>query len=548
VNKNTGPITYKKISQIISEKKSVSEFKRVKVFNFSRKANENDHSASFVKNASLMIISKRGLEAALNDKPENILFSIPVSGTEELVLELTRSIPEAEDFILTTKDGVSDKRVSYNPGLHYSGIIKGKGNSVASVSIFKNFVMGIISDETGNYVLGSVKNSDNSYSGQYILYNDADLLVKDKFKCGVEDYEDIFTRAIDETKNKFTVDEHSDNPARLPVKVYFEADYKLYTDAGNNIDTVANFISGMFNAVKTIYQNEGIPFVISQIGVWTVPDPYRNMNDSYNILLKFGVASKDDFQGNLAVFLSTRNAGLGGIAWIRVMCSEYNVQDSSGRFAYCNIEPNYNNYPAYSWTVNVVTHEMGHSLGSRHTHACWWPAGPGGAIRAIDSCYTNENCSFPTRPRVGTIMSYCHLWPVSQGGGVNLASGFGRLPGDTIRLRYSQAGCLDRVLNSSERPSTFDLAQNFPNPYNPTTVIRFALPNESVVSLKVYDVNGRFVADLLQNKFYSAGFYDYEFNSSRYGLSSGIYFYQITADSYGGTAKFTETKRMVLIK
>ncbi|MDQ3194679.1 MAG: M12 family metallo-peptidase [Bacteroidota bacterium] len=541
-NRNKNLSTHKKLYQIIDEKRTLSEFKSVSIFNFSSNASENDNSASFVNSASLMNISKRYLEKALNSKDENILFSIPVSGNEDLELELTLSFPASDDFILTAKDGISEKRVSYTPGLHYNGIIKGKNNSIASLSIYKNFVMGIISDQTGNYVLGSVRNSDNSHSDQYIFYNDSDLKVKDNYKCGVEDYEEKFTRTIEESKNNFSANLNSDNPARLPVKIYFEADYQFYVDAGNSTESVANFINGMFNSVKTIYQNEGIPFEVSRIGVWTAPDPYRNLNDSYLILLKFGEANKDDFQGNLAHFLSTRNAGLGGIAWIRVMCAEYSARDSSGRFAFSNIEPNYNNFPAYSWTVNVVAHEMGHSMGSRHTHACWWPAGPGGAIRAIDSCFTNENCSFPTRPRVGTIMSYCHLYPASQGGGINLASGFGQLPGDTIRLRYSQAGCLDRVVNSSERPTSFDLYQNFPNPYNPSTIVRFALPNETNVSLKVYDVNGRLVADLLQNKFYSPGFYDYEFNSSLYGLSSGIYFYRIVA---GG---FAETKRMVLIK
>ncbi|MBK9226685.1 MAG: hypothetical protein IPL67_06475 [Ignavibacteria bacterium] len=79
----------------------------------------------------------------------------------------------------------------------------------------------------------------------------------------------------------------------------------------------------------------------------------------------------------------------------------------------------------YSWTINVVTHEMGHNLGSRHTHSCTWPVGNGGALGAIDSCYNAEGGCFPNpRPRIGTIMSYCHLWPTNQGGGVNLASGF----------------------------------------------------------------------------------------------------------------------------
>jgi hypothetical protein len=334
----------------------------------------------------------------------------------------------------------------------------------------------------------------------------------------------------------------SDDISALPVKIYFESDYQMFLDGQNNTQNVSNFITGMFNSVKTIYQNESIPIVISSIGIWTVSDPYRNLTDAFDILATFGRINRNDFQGNLAHLLSTRNEGLGGIAWIRVLCADYNQQDFSGRYAFSNIEPGYNNYPTYSWTVNVVTHEMGHNMGSRHTHSCVWPVA-GGPIRAIDSCYTAEGGCFPVpRPRVGTIMSYCHLWSAGQGGGINLSSGFGPLPGDTIRLRYNQAGCLRQELNSSEAPSSFNLAQNFPNPFNPSTVIRFALPKESFVTLKVYDVNGRLVTTLIENELHGAGFYDKSFNSSEFLLSSGIFFYKLE------TKDFTEVKRMVLVK
>ncbi|MEO6695065.1 MAG: M12 family metallo-peptidase, partial [Ignavibacteria bacterium] len=364
----------------------------------------------------------------------------------------------------------------------------------------------------------------------------------ENFKCGVEGREETFIKAINSAQKYAVENSNTDNSA-LPVKIYFEADYQMYLDGQNNTQNVSNFITGMFNSVKTIYQNENIPVEISSIGVWTATDPYRNITDSYEILKSFGRLNQNDFQGNLAHLLSTRNEGLGGIAWIRVLCADYNPNDFSGRYAFSNIDPGYNNFPTYSWTVNVVAHEMGHSFGSMHTHACVWPAGPSGAIRAIDSCFTAEGGCFPVpRPRIGTIMSYCHLWTAAQGGGVNLSAGFGQLPGDTIRLRYSQAGCLTRLLNSSEAPASFSLAQNFPNPFNPSTIIRFALPKESIVTLKVYDVNGRLVATLIENESYNTGFYDKAFSSGEYKLSSGIFFYKLD------TGDFTEVKRMVLIK
>ncbi|MBS1551211.1 MAG: T9SS type A sorting domain-containing protein [Bacteroidetes bacterium] len=529
------------ISKMINEKKLNNRFQTVDVFSFERNTGENDNTASVIRSASLMKLNKAQLKNLIRNPDDNIVFRIPVSGNNYMELELTKSFPVSNDFKLFSIDNSGKRSVPFSYGLHYKGKIKDNDNSIASVSIFEDFIMGIISDESGNYILGSIKNDDKSYSDNYIFYNDNDLKVKNNFKCGVDGNEEHFIKAVNEAVKRSDEINANDDISALPVKVYFEADFKMYQDNQNNLQNVYNFITGMFNSVLAIYQNESIPAVVSSAGVWTVTDPYANLNDSYVILQTFGQRTQDDFQGNLAHLLSTRNAGLGGIAWIRTLCADYNQQDQSGRYAFSNIDPAYSNLPTYSWTVNVVTHEMGHSLGSRHTHSCSWPIG--GTIRAIDSCYTAEgNCFTTTRPRVGTIMSYCHLWPVNQGGGINLSLGFGQLPGDTIRLRYSQAHCLERELNSSEAPVAFDLDQNYPNPFNPATIIRFALPKESIVTLKIYDVNGRLITELIRNRFYDPGFYEESFNSSDYSLSSGIYFYKLESKEY------TQTRRMILVK
>ncbi len=533
-----------KESKAISLKNTGASFKKVWIFEFDRHVNDNDYTYGFVSNASLVNLNNKMLKEILRTKAENIIFEIPLTGNKNMELELRRSYPVSGDFKIMSVNGSGKHPEAYSEGLHYSGTIHGKENSIASVSIFENFVMGIISDETGNYVLGPIKNSDNSFSDKYIFYNDADLNVKSKFKCNVDDYEDRFTIPLHEINNDFSGKLSAVNSNRLPIKVYFQADYQMYLDGNQNIQTVGDFITGFFNSVKTIYDNENIPVEISLIEIWTSQDPYANLTTSSSILSSFGANTQDDFEGNIAHLLSTRSDDLGGVAWIRVLCAEYNSQNNSGRFAFSNIEPGYNIYPTYSWTVNVVAHEMGHNLGSQHTQACVWPIG-GTIIGAIDSCYQAEGtCFLPSqvRPTIGTIMSYCHIWTPAQGGGVNLALGFGPLPGDTIRLRYLQAHCFDGLLNSSERPLTFDLAQNFPNPFNPNTVIRFALPNAAEVSLEIYDVNGRLVSGLIKSKYYDAGFYDIEFNAWGLNLSSGVYFYKFI------TKEFSETKRMVLIK
>lgn len=532
-----------KTAKLIHNQKRSHKFGKTALFDFNYKPAGNDNSSSFVSESVFMKLNRNTMKQLFNVKDENILLEIPVSETESQKLELTRSYPLSDDFILCDIKSRNEKIIRNFPdGLHYRGIIKGNDNSVVSVSIFENFIMGIISDSRGNHILGSVKDSDNSYSDNYIYYNDSDLKILSGFKCGTDDFDPKFYKQEISGNNYINEFNPSDNPDALTVKIYFEADYQTYLDNDSDIELTADFIAGMFNSVAVLYQNEDIPVAIKAIGIWTVPDPYINLSESFDILSAFGELTQNDFEGSLAHLVSTRPDDLGGIAWIRVLCADYNSADYSGRYAFSNIYNSYEKYPVYSWTVNVVAHETGHNFGSKHTHACVWPVGPGGSIGAIDSCYYAEGNCFPApRPAFGTIMSYCHLWE-GAGGGVNFLLGFGPLPGDTIRLRYNQAPCLQRTLNSSEVPLSFGLFQNFPNPFNPETVIKFALPEDAFVTLKVYDISGRQVADIIENKFFGSGFYSQRFSADDYSLSSGIYFYRIDA------GKFNESKRMVFIK
>lgn len=88
-------------------------------------------------------------------------------------------------------------------------------------------------------------------------------------------------------------------------------------------------------------------------------------------------------------------------------------------------------------------------------------------------------------------------------------------------------------------PAEFNLAQNYPNPFNPTTTIQYSIPKSVNVEIKVYDVLGNEVTTLV-NVEKPAGVYEVEFNAKN--LSSGVYFYKLTAGS------FTETKKMTLLK
>src|SRR5574338_307870 len=89
-------------------------------------------------------------------------------------------------------------------------------------------------------------------------------------------------------------------------------------------------------------------------------------------------------------------------------------------------------------------------------------------------------------------------------------------------------------------PETFYLRQNFPNPFNPTTTIRFEVPNSSPVSIRIYNAVGQLVTTLIDGKSFSPGTYSITWDASRY--SSGVYFYEMKTNA------FQQTKKMMLVK
>ncbi len=96
-----------------------------------------------------------------------------------------------------------------------------------------------------------------------------------------------------------------------------------------------------------------------------------------------------------------------------------------------------------------------------------------------------------------------------------------------------------------ENPVSFELQQNFPNPFNPSTTIQFSLPEPGTVTLQVFDVTGRRVTTLLNESSRSSGNHSISFDASR--LASGVYLYRIEATSPSGNS-FNDVKRMTLIK
>ena len=100
--------------------------------------------------------------------------------------------------------------------------------------------------------------------------------------------------------------------------------------------------------------------------------------------------------------------------------------------------------------------------------------------------------------------------------------------------------------NNNLSPKNFKLYQNFPNPFNPTTTIKYEIPKDAEITIKVYDLLGREVFSI--NEYKKAGSYEVKFDGSN--LASGMYLYsfEVSDPSTGSGQGYRDTKKMVLLK
>ncbi len=105
--------------------------------------------------------------------------------------------------------------------------------------------------------------------------------------------------------------------------------------------------------------------------------------------------------------------------------------------------------------------------------------------------------------------------------------------------------------NTESAGSSFNLASNFPNPFNPSTTIRFAVPQKSLISLAIYDERGGLVRELASDRLYQPGWSEVVWdgtNASGLPVSSGVYFYRMHAQGLHDKRNFTQARKLTLIK
>ena len=394
--------------------RNFADFRQVALF---QKAQERNDVQLVAGNSSILNLDQAAVSDLLQLAPQALRFAIPTAdGTIELELAQVEIL--APEFFVSTN---TQNMVPYQTAIHYRGIVLGDVNSIASLSVSSSGVMGMVADESGTYQLGQMEDgSDN-----YVFYKTQNLIAISPNQCFSEEESLLGDDGGQPSSEDRGV-------GCKTVQIYFECDYKLYTDKGANTTTVSNYVTGLFNQIATLYANENVGVVISQIYVWTTSDPYVGYNSTSAVLNTFRQTRGTTFNGNLAHLLTTRSLG-GGIAYVDVICVKQYA------FGVSAITTSFQNVPTYSWTVEVVTHELGHNLGSWHTHSCNWPTG------ALDNCVNPEGACSPGPAPVngGTIMSYCHL----TGYGINFNKGFGPSPGARIRDKVLTSSCVPQSGN-----------------------------------------------------------------------------------------------------
>ncbi len=420
-----------------------AEFRDYTLF---RPASGLKHS-DLVKAETLLELDPAVLTQLLRDRPEALRLSLRTEAGAQYVLELLRSAPVPADADFGVIDANGRHRSGSDEGLHYQGIVTGGGRSVASLSAFPNGdIMVLFGTSEGNFNLGRLEDG----TGRFILYNDHDLTIRPHAECKTDDNAIVNPdRAGGGLKTTRAM-------LCRRVRVYWEVAANLYAAKNGNIITTRNYVTGLFNQVAAMYLNEHIQMELSAMYVWITQDEYPQTSSSAALtkFVQYWNFLGNSYNADLAHLLTRDNAGNGGgnggLAYVGVLCNP----DFS--YAYSDVYGTYNAIPTFSWDVEVITHETGHNLGSKHTHWCGWNTGTGSTCGAIDDCYTLETStgcstcgstyqnSAPVTAWKGSVMSYCHL--VARG--IDLANGFGPLPGNAIRAEVAAKPCLGPLLRA----------------------------------------------------------------------------------------------------
>lgn len=389
--------------------------------------------------ATVLRVSPSAFAAALAT-PEVVTqrHTLPLpSGTVPIVVQRFEVFDDATVVNLITANG--PVRFVPQKQLFLRGRIDGVADSRVMLAVLPDQVYGIISMSGRQLYIQPY----HQHTGTSICFAAVDAKHPAPWTCAQESLTDqppIPPMPPTPPMKKGGADQQQRLIRTLPLGI--EGDYDMYLDHGQNAAKAVAYAEAVTAASSDIYfRDVDAKLRVKRFELWTVNDPYT-ATTSDGMLTQFRDRWRTmhgNFDRATAVLLSGVNT-IGGVAYVNVLCSKQN--------GYAVVGLNNNvNYPAtgYVWDTDVMSHELGHNIGSLHTHSCTW-APP------IDSCVAaeNGNCYAGTKPVRGTIMSYCHL--TNQGTSLEFHPRVVSL----LSTRISNASCREMIssLAIDARPDT----------------------------------------------------------------------------------------------